>query len=153
MSPDLGAVGFSGTLTVKWTNLGWTAARILFGLFFIYAPLMVLIKFGGRNPPETIAAASDFALALDRTGFMNPLIIGTMLIGGTAVLFRRSAPLGLILLGPSVVVIACFHWFLTGKLIWGSLWLTWFLLLIWHQRMIFARLMLDDATTAQSQKK
>lgn len=135
---------------MKFGNMGWTAARILFGLFFLYAPLMVLIEFGGRNPPETVAAASDFALALDRTGFMNPLIIGTMLIGGAALLFQRSAPLGLILLGPSVVVIACFHWFLTGKLIWGSIWLIWFLLLTWKQRTTFARLWAPVTPTAEA---
>jgi hypothetical protein len=135
---------------MKFANMGWAAARILFGLFFLYAPLMVLIKFGGRNPPETVAAASDFALALDRTGFMNPLIMGTMLIGGGALLFRRSAPLGLILLGPSVVVIACFHWFLTGKLIWGSIWPIWFLLLSWKQRTIFARLWAPVTRTAEA---
>jgi len=121
-------------------NRGWTVARILFGLFFLYAPLMVIVQFGGQNPPETVAAASDFTSALDRTGFMNPLIIGTMLAGGAALLFERSAPVGLILLGPSIVVITGFHWFLTGKLAWGSIWPVWFLLLVWHYRHVFSRL-------------
>src|SRR3546814_16941291 len=83
--------------------------------------LMVIVQFGGQNPPETMPAASDFASALDRTGFMNPLIIGTMLMGGAALLFERSAPVGLLLLGPSVAVIAGFLWFLTGKLVWGRI--------------------------------
>lgn len=135
---------------MKLANRAWTAARILFGLFFLYAPLVVLVKFGGRNPPETVAAASDFALALDRTGFMNPLIIVTMLAGGGAMLFRRTAPVGLILLGPSIVVIAGFHWFLTGKLIWGSIWLVWFLLLVWEQRTIFARLLTPVALATET---
>lgn len=125
---------------MRWTNRGWAAARILFGLFFLYAPLMVIVQFGGQNPPETMAAASDFASALDRTGFMNPLIIGTMLAGGGALLFERSAPVGLILLGPSIVVIAGFHWFLTGKLLWGSIWPIWFASLVWHYRAVFSRL-------------
>src|SRR3546814_9666885 len=85
-------------------------------------------------------AASDCASALDRTGFMNPLIIGTMLMGGAALLFERSAPVGLILLGPSIAVIAGFHWFLTGKLVWGSIWPVWFLLLVWHHLDVFSRL-------------
>jgi hypothetical protein len=125
---------------MRLANWGWAAARIIFGLFFIYAPLMVIVQFGGNNPPETVAAASDFTLALDRSGFMNPLIIATMLAGGVALLFDRSAPLGLILLGPSIAVIAGFHWFLTGKFIWGSIWPLWFLLLAWHYRPVFARL-------------
>src|SRR3546814_1263444 len=86
---------------MRLANRRWAVARILFGLFFLYAPLMVIVQFGGQNPPETMPAASDFASALDRTGFMNPLIIGTMLMGGAALLFERSAPFGLILLGPS----------------------------------------------------
>lgn len=125
---------------MRFTKIGWTAARTLFGLFFIYAPLMVLIKFGGQNPPETIAAASDFTRSLDRTGFMNPLVIATMLIGGIALMFRRTTPVGLILLAPSVFVIAGFHWFLTGNIVWGTFWLAWFLLLVWHYRKVFARL-------------
>jgi hypothetical protein len=125
---------------MQWANRGWAAARILFGLFFLYAPMMVIVQFGGQNPPETVVAASDFALALDRTGFMNPLIIATMLMGGAALLFERSAPLGLILLGPSVVVIAGFHWFLTGDFIWGSVWPIWFALLVWHYRRVYSRL-------------
>lgn len=129
---------------MQWAKRGWAVARILFGLFFIYAPLMVIIQFNGQNPPETVAAASDFALALDRTGFMNPLIIATMLAGGVALLFQRSAPAGLILLGPSIVVIAGFHWFLTGKFVWGSVWPIWFSLLVWHNRRIFARLWIPD---------
>src|SRR3546814_11029805 len=107
---------------MRLANRRWAVARILFGLFFLYAPLMVIVQFGGQNPPETMPAASDFASALDRTGFMNPLIIGTMLMGGAALLFERRAPVGLILLGPSIAVIAGFHLFLTGKLVWGRIW-------------------------------
>jgi hypothetical protein len=118
----------------------WMLSRILFGLFFIYAAVMVIIVFGGTNPPETVDAASDFARALDRTGFMNPLIIGSMLVAGSSLLLRRTAPLGLIILAPSIVVIACFHWFLTGKYLWGTIWPLWYGLLVWHFRQVFARL-------------
>ncbi len=31
----------------------WHLVRILFGLFFIYALIMVLVRHGGRNPPAT----------------------------------------------------------------------------------------------------
>lgn len=46
----------------------WRLVRILFGVFFIYAPIMALVRHGGRNPPETVPAAEDFVRALDRTG-------------------------------------------------------------------------------------
>lgn len=125
---------------MRYTDRVWTLVRILFGLFFLYAALMVIVVFRGMNPPETVIAASDFARALDRTGFMNPLIIGSMLVAGTALLFKRTAPLGLILLAPSIVVIACFHWFLTGKYVWGAIWPIWFALLVWHFRHVFVKL-------------
>ncbi len=118
----------------------WRLARILFGLFFIYAPVMVLVRHGGRNPPETVRAAEDFVRALDRTGFMNPLIMITMAIGGLAMLFHRTAPLGLVVLGPNVAVIVLFHWVLSGNIVWGTVWGLWFLALTWRYRAALYRL-------------
>lgn len=118
----------------------WTVARVLFGLFFIYAPIMVIVKFGGQNPPETVPAASHFVQALDQTGFMTPSLIAVMIGAGLTILFDRTAPVGLILLGAPVFTIAGFHWFLTHNYVWGSIWPVWFALLAWHYRDRFARL-------------
>jgi hypothetical protein len=125
---------------MKFLNLGWTVFRVLFGLFFIYAPIMVIVNFGGQQPPETVAAASHFTEALNATGFMNPLLIASLLIAGVAMLFDRTAPVGLIILAPSILVIACFHWFLSGNYVWGTIWPVWFLILAWRYRRVFARL-------------
>lgn len=122
----------------KW--LGWAILRVLFGLFFLYAPIMILIEFGGQHPPETVVAAANFTRALNDTGFMNPALIAVLLIGGAAMLFDRTAPVGLLLLAPPIFVIACFHWFLTGKYVWGTIWPVWLALLVWHYRHVFARL-------------
>jgi hypothetical protein len=121
-------------------RVAWGIARVLFGLFFLYAPIMILIEFGGQHPPETVAAASRFTLALNETGFMNPSLIAVLMIGGVAMLFDRSAPVGLLLLGPPIFVIACFHWFLTHAYVWGSIWPIWYAALAWHYRHVFARL-------------
>lgn len=125
---------------MKFANYAWATARVLFGLFFIYAPLMVIVQFGGQNPPETEAAAAVFTHALDASGFMNPLIIGSMLVAGVALLFDRSAAIGLVILAPSIAVIGCFHWFLTGQYLWGSIWPIWFALLVWRYRCVLLRL-------------
>ncbi|WCT75343.1 hypothetical protein PQ455_09035 [Sphingomonas naphthae] len=125
---------------MRYGALGWTVARILFGLFFIYAPILILIEFGGQHPPETVPAAARFTIALNDTGFMNPSLIAVLLIGGVAMLFDRSAPIGLILLGPPIFVIALFHWFLTHQYVWGSIWPLWAAALAWHYRPVFARL-------------
>jgi len=98
---------------MRYRAFGWTIARVLFGAFFLYAPILILVKFGGQNPPEPAVAAQHFATALNDSGFMNPLLIADLLIGGGLMLFDRTAPVGLILLGPPVLVITCFHWLLT----------------------------------------
>lgn len=110
----------------------WTALGVLFGLFFIYASIVVMVKFGGQQPPETVAAAGHFTEALNATGFMNPILIASFLVAGVALLFDRTAPIGLIILAPSILVIACFHWFLSGNTVWGTIWPVWFLALVWR---------------------
>lgn len=125
---------------MRYRNLGWTIARILFGAFFIYAPIMILIEFGGQNPPESVPAAQNFAKALNETGFINPALIVDLLIGGMLMLFNRTAAVGLILLAPPILVITGFHWFLSHQYVWGSIWPVWWALLAWHYRPVFARL-------------
>ena len=125
---------------MRYRQLGWTIARILFGAFFIYAPIMIMIEFGGQNPPESVPAAAHFTEALNASGFINPALIVVLIVAGVAMLFDRSAPIGLILLSAPIFVIMCFHWFLTRDYIWGSIWPIWFALLAWHYRHVFARL-------------
>lgn len=126
---------------MKIQRIAWTVVRVLFGIFFIYAPIMVIVKFGGQNPPETVPAAAHFVQALDQTGFMTPSLIAALLIGGACMLFDRTAPIGLILLGAPIFTIAGFHWFLTHNYVWGSIWPVWFAVLAWHYRAVFARLL------------
>ena len=126
---------------MRFKQVAWTVFRVLFGLFFIYSPIMVLVSFGGQHPPETAAAAENFTQALNATGFMNPLLMVTLFVGGVAILFDRTAPVGLLLVAPSVVVIGCFHWLLTHDYVWGSIWPVWFAVLAWHYRGVFARLL------------
>ena len=126
---------------MRYTDAAWTVFRVLFGLFFIYSPIMVLVSFGGQHPPETAAAAENFTQALNATGFMNPLLMVTLFVGGAAILFDRTAPVGLLLVAPSVVVIGFFHGFLTQNYVWGSIWPVWFAILAWRYRSVFARLL------------
>lgn len=93
--------------------------RILYGLFFfttgLFVAAYVLFRLGG--PPRQLnAEAQAFTDALTRGRIIDPLIAISYLAGGGALLFRRTAPLGLILLGPPVVVIVAFH------LVLDSLW-------------------------------
>lgn len=126
--------------SMKIAPLLWTGLRVLFGLFFIYAAVMVLVNYGGNQPPETVPAASHFTKALDATGFFNPLLMLSYLVAGPCLLFRRWAPIGLLILAPSIVGIACFHAFLSHNWVWGAIWPLWSLLLVWHHRRVFMRL-------------
>jgi hypothetical protein len=96
-----------------------TGLRILYGLFFfttgLFIAAFVLFRIGGP-PPQLNAEAQAFTDALTRARIIDPLISISYLAGGAALLFRRTAPLGLVLLAPSVVVIVAFH------LVLDSLW-------------------------------
>jgi hypothetical protein len=97
-----------------------TVLRILYALFFLRTGLFVaaFVLFGlGSEPPRLNAGAQAFADALTRSKIIDPLIALSYLAGGAALLFRRTAPLGLILLGPPVVVIVAFHLVLDS--LWG----------------------------------
>lgn len=134
------ATNARGTV-MRWSDWAWAVARCLYGLVFIGLTAVVIIQFGGNHPPEVNPAAGDFTGALNRTGFMNPLLTGTLLLGGMALLFDRTAPIGLLLVAPSVVVIALFHWLLTHTPVWGSIWPIWWAVLAWRYRSVFARLL------------
>lgn len=125
---------------MKYQRRAWTIARVMFGLFFLYAPILILVKFGGQQPPETVPAAANFTTALNESGFINPALIAVLLLGGVAMLFNRLAPVGLILLAGPIAVIAGFHWALTHDYLWGSIWPIWWALLAFHYRHVFKRL-------------
>jgi len=88
----------------------WTGLRWIYALFFFTAGIAVvaflLFHIAGPPVPPTAADAA-FQGALHRSGFIDPLLAISYLAGGGALAFRRTAPLGLVLLAPSVVVIAC----------------------------------------------
>lgn len=129
-----------GTATMRWNEIGWNVARCLFGLCLIGLTLSVVIQFDGNHPPEAVEAAADLTGALNRSGFMNPLLIISLLTGGAALMVDRSSPIGLLLVAPAITVIALFHYFLTGSYVWGSIWPIWWAALAWHYRHVFARL-------------
>ena len=98
---------------------------------------------GPHLPTASTAALVDataFEAALAQTGFMNPLLCLGCFLGGGALLFRRTAPLGIALLAPLVVIIFCFHLFMTKSYLWGTLNLLWLAALAWRYRRGFDQL-------------
>lgn len=125
------------TLMIQWAL---TIFRAGYGLFFIligaYGGLSLL---SGRGNPFDSApgAGTEFQNALEATGFMHPLMLGCYVIGGVALLFKRTAPLGIVVLAPFVVVIFFYHTLLDVSLLWAAFWAAGLALLAWQMRAAF----------------
>lgn len=74
----------------------------------VYGGFWLLIAV--TSPPEQkVSSAAAFWQALVATGFMAPLLGVCYFAGGVLLLFRRTAPFGLALLTPAMVVIVLFN--------------------------------------------
>lgn len=85
-----------------------SVARVLMGLTFTATGAMGLL--GPAQVPDNGAAA--FTIALQQTGYMLPLLMGTQLLVGLLLLTNRFVPLALALIAPVVVNIFALHTFL-----------------------------------------
>ena len=114
----------------------WSVLRIIYGALFVTVGLWVFgAVLGIASPPsQPTMAAAAFMQALSEAHFIDPLLALSYLAGGGLLLFNRTAPAGLVILGPSVVVIFFFHLVLSGQYIWGASATAYFLLLCWHYR-------------------
>ena len=81
-------------------------ARLLLGVVFVVFGLNGFLHFIKARMPEGIAG--QFAGALFGTKYYV-VIFGVQLIGGILFLVNRFVPLGVVLLGPIIVNILCFH--------------------------------------------
>ena len=115
------------------------AARWIFGLFYFAVGVWIVFSFFGlaSAPQQPTPAAEAFMKALGQSQFIDPLLALTYLVGGGALLVRRTTPLGIALLTPVVVVIFFFHTVLSGQWIWGTINLAWLMALAWHFRTAF----------------
>ena len=112
-------------------------ARWIFGLFFVAVGTAWFVFAAlGRPFPQPINNAEEhaFVQALAASGFIDTLVASTNLIGGLLVLIRRTAPLGIAVLAPVVVVIFLYHTILSGSAIIGSVQLIYFTVLAWLHR-------------------
>jgi hypothetical protein len=111
------------------------AARLIFALWYF---CVGVIGFVTNNAAKDAAhATTSFEKALAETGFMNLLLCTACFAGGGALLFRRTAPFGLVILAPLVTIIFFFHIVITKSYLWGTLNLVWLIALIWHFRPAF----------------
>src|SRR6266850_8004539 len=85
-------------------------ARLLLGLIFVVFGLNGFLNFLNMGPmPTGLAGQFIGALALSHYFWV---VAGLQVVGGALLLVNRFVPLGLVLLGPVIVNIICYHVFL-----------------------------------------
>jgi hypothetical protein len=127
----------------------WTVGRVVYALFFLGTGVWVLLSVATgllTAPGQPTPAASAFMNALDDAGFVNPMLALSFIAGGGCLLFARTAPLGLVILAPSIAVILGFHLFLSGQYAWGLFVTACYLLLAWRYRRSFTSLWTGPVT-------
>jgi hypothetical protein len=95
----------------------WIGLRWLYALFFIATGVMIVVTLTTGaipRPPLATPAAAAFDHAIAATGFIDPALAASYLLGGLALLRERTTPFGLVLLAPAVTVILLVHIFLSG---------------------------------------
>jgi hypothetical protein len=115
----------------------WAILRVAYGLFFLATGLFIVVATTTgmlAAPVQPTASAQALTDALDASGFMDPLLAAAYVAGGGALLFNRSAPLGIVVLAGPVAVILFFHLTLSGQYIWGPLVAAALAALAWHYR-------------------
>jgi hypothetical protein len=125
-----------GSSSMTLLRLGYALA--IFGINS-YAALATYLKV---LPPLTPPTTAGRALleALTETSFFTPMLAVTFLSGASALLSQRTAPLGIVLLAPPMVMIFFFHIFLTGMVLWGTAWAGALAVLAWGHRDAFKAL-------------
>ena len=114
--------------------------RWLFGLFYGGMGAVSLAFRLLDKPfvtPVNNAQEYAFASAMSASGFVDPLITLTCLVGGILVLVRRTTPLGLAVLTPLIAGIFLYHLVLSNSLVIGNVQLALLLVLLWHYRASF----------------
>ncbi len=91
-----------------------TVLRIILGLIYFVFGLNGFLQFIPA-PPNMPEAASAFAGAMAGTGYMFPLVKGTEVLGGLALLSGFYVPLFLVILAPITINIVLFHAFLAPE--------------------------------------
>ena len=85
-------------------------ARLLLGLIFVVFGLNGFLNFLNMGPPPT-GLAGQFIGALFVSHYYW-VIAALQVVGGALLLVNRFVPLALVLLGPVIVNIICYHVFL-----------------------------------------
>jgi hypothetical protein len=97
--------------------------RRIYAIFYVISGILIFSFLACLTPmPELGISAENaaFQSALHATGFVVPIMATCYVASGLLMLFERTAALGIVILGPFVVVILFTHLMLNGRPIWGA---------------------------------
>lgn len=123
--------------------MAWRILRWLFGSYYFLVGVIFGLTLLGVLPPHKLPispASAAFQNALAATGFVMPVLIGTYIIAGAALFFVRTAPLGLAMLAPAVVMITLTDTVLDTAYVVAAINLAAFLALAWHLRAAYKQM-------------
>jgi hypothetical protein len=95
-----------------------TIIRRVYSAFFFLIGAQSLLMVSGILPASEFPGSPEtkaFTEAIFATGFIGPIMSVTYVASGILMLFNRTAPLGIVLLAPFVVVILFTHLMLNGS--------------------------------------
>ena len=101
----------------------WRVVRWLFGAFYLISGAQFALVLAGVLPkPDFVVsdASAAFQNALAATGFVIPLLFLTYIVSGALLLRERTAPLGIVMLAPVMVIIFFTNTMLDRAWIWGG---------------------------------
>jgi putative oxidoreductase len=87
--------------------------RVLLGLLYVMASVMVLFKLG-PTPPVPVGAAKEFMEGMMATGYLLYLIKVTELVCGLLFVIGRFVPLAAVMIFPVSLNIFLYHVFVPG---------------------------------------
>ena len=128
-----------------------TLFRMIFGLLYLAIGIYwTYLNLKGQSPgfPAFSAAEKSLTSALTEARFFEPAVIFSCVVGGALVLFNRTAPAGIIVLTPLIVIIFLYHAYLTGAFLHATPQLAWLLGLYWLYRRAFLQLLSYKSSAA-----
>lgn len=111
--------------------------RWIYAIFFLGIGAQALLMYAGILPNSEYPSspeAKEFTEAIFATGFIGPIMSITYFSSGILMIFNRTAPLGLVLLAPFIVVILFTHLMLNGNPPFGIMMALLWVLFAWRFR-------------------
>ncbi len=87
------------------------AVRLIFALWYFGVGVIGLVT--NDSVKDAATASTPLEKAMAESLFLNPLLCLACLVGGGAMLLRRTTPFGIVILAPLVIIIFCFHMVVT----------------------------------------